>query len=78
IQAGYNVFVATGCSACHGQNAEGSIGWVLNNPFYNGKFHLHKGTPLQELLEGVHEVPEEVMTLWNRCQEVRHEKALSP
>ncbi len=57
---------------------EGSIGWVLNNPFYSGKFYLHKGTPDQELREGVHEVPEEVRTLWNRCQEVRREKALSP
>lgn len=24
VQAGYEVFVATGCAACHGQNAEGS------------------------------------------------------
>ncbi len=57
---------------------EGSIAWVLSNPFYNGKFYFHKSTPYQELRDGVHEVPEKVRTLWNRCQEVRREKALSP
>ncbi len=57
---------------------EGSIATVLNNPFYEGRFYLHKGRPDQELREGVHEVPEEVKTLWRQCQQVRREKALTP
>lgn len=56
---------------------EGSISTVLNNPFYDGKFYLHKGSPDQELREGVHDVPDEVRSLWKRCQEVRREKAFT-
>ena len=56
---------------------ESSISTVLNNPFYIGKFYLRKGTPDQELRDGVHEVPDDVRSLWQACQEVRREKAFT-
>ena len=57
---------------------EGSIATILNNPFYIGKFYYHLGRPDEELKDGVHEVPEEVRSLWIKCQEVRRQKTLSP
>ena len=53
---------------------ESSISAVLNNPFYDGRFRYHVGRDDEELKQGVHEVPEEVRALWNRCQEVRWER----
>ncbi len=51
-----------------------SVNQVVTNPFYDGKFHYHKGKQDPELRQGVHEVPEEVRTLWRSCQEVKEEK----
>lgn len=56
----------------------GSVVATLKNPFYIGKFLLHKGKADEELRNGVHEVPEAVKTLWEKCQEVKREKNLSP
>jgi len=55
---------------------ESSISTVLNNPFYEGKFYYHRGRKDQQLVTGVHEVPEEVKRLWGECQKVRRLKAL--
>ncbi|MFH1140219.1 MAG: recombinase family protein [Chloroflexota bacterium] len=54
---------------------ESSVNQVLTNPFYIGKFYYHYGKEDEEIREGVHQVPEEVSTLWDRCQEVKAEKA---
>lgn len=54
---------------------ESSVNQVISNPFYIGKFYYHKGKQGEELRDGVHQVPEEVSPLWNRCQEVKAEKA---
>ncbi|MBI4235739.1 MAG: recombinase family protein [Chloroflexi bacterium] len=54
---------------------ESAVSTVLNNPFDEGKFRYHQGLPDEELREGAHEVPEEVRSLWRRCQEVRRAKA---
>lgn len=56
---------------------ESSVNQVISNPFYVGKFYYHKGKQDEELRDGVHQVPEEVRTLWNRCRDVRVEKARS-
>lgn len=54
-----------------------TISMVLNNPFYSGRFYYHKGRRDQQLIEGVHEVTEEVRSLWQKCQQVRRERAYS-
>ena len=47
---------------------------VLSNRFYEGKIVFHRGQGDEEVLEGVHEVPADVKTLWLRCQEVKRER----
>ncbi|MFH1142054.1 MAG: recombinase family protein [Chloroflexota bacterium] len=56
---------------------ETSVNQVVSNPFYTGKFYYHKGRPDQELRDGVHQVPEEVRTLWSQCHEAKLEKLAS-
>jgi DNA invertase Pin-like site-specific DNA recombinase len=56
---------------------ESSINQVVTNPFYGGKFYFHKGKQDEELRDGVHQVPQEVRTLWNECQKERAEKVRS-
>lgn len=51
-----------------------SVNQVVTNPFYDGKFLLHKGRRDQELRQGAHEVPEDVKSLWQQCREVKAEK----
>ncbi|MDA0988430.1 MAG: c-type cytochrome [Chloroflexi bacterium] len=46
IQAGYNVFVATGCSACHGQNAEGTTFAPALNGHSDGQVHRQVRAPV--------------------------------
>ena len=53
---------------------ESSISTVLNNRFYSGKTVYHRGRPDESVVEGAHDVPEEVRELWAKCQEVRFEK----
>ena len=50
---------------------------VLSNRFYDGKVIYHKGQPDEQVIEGVHEVPEDVQRLWKECQRIKKEK-LSP
>ena len=54
---------------------ESSISTALNNPFYEGKVMYHRGRSDQETREGIHNVPDEVTSLWRKCQQVRAEKA---
>ena len=53
---------------------ESSISTLLNNRFYEGKVVYHRGRPDEQVIDGAHEVPEEVQELWLRCQEVRRER----
>ncbi|MDD5703665.1 MAG: recombinase family protein [Dehalococcoidales bacterium] len=46
---------------------------VLSNRFYEGKVVYHKGQPDELVIDGKHEVPEEVRTLWLQCQQVKKE-----
>ena len=39
---------------------ESSISTLLNNRFYEGKVVYHRGRPDEQVIDGAHEVPEEV------------------
>ena len=54
---------------------ESSISTLLNNRFYESKVVYHRGRPDEQVIDGVHEVPEEVRRLWLRCQDVRRERS---
>ena len=54
---------------------ESPISTILNNRFYLGEVIYHRGKLDEEVIPGVHEVPEEVKQLWVRCQEVRRERS---
>ena len=54
---------------------ESSISALLNNRFYEGKVVYHRGQPDEQVIDGVHEAPEEVRKLWLRCQGVRRERS---
>ena len=60
----------------HKAFTESSISTVLNNRFYIGEAVYHRRRPDEEVYQGVHEVPDEVSTLWLRCQDVRSEKRM--
>ena len=67
---------ARGYSTGHGKPfTESSISTLLNNRFYDGKVVYHRGQPDEQVIDGVHEVPEEVRELWLQCQEVRRERS---
>ena len=51
-----------------------SVSTVLNNRFYEGKVVYHRRKHDEEVIEGVHHVPEEVKALWLRCQNIRRER----
>lgn len=53
---------------------ESSVSNLLSNHFYEGKVIYRKGRPDEQVIEGAHEVPEEVRTLWQTCQEVRRRR----
>ena len=53
---------------------ESSISTTLNNRFYEGKVVYHPGRGDETVIEGAHEVPEEVRKLWLRCQEMRRSR----
>ena len=53
---------------------ESSISTILDNRFYDGEVVYHRGQSDEEVIPGVHEVPEEIKELWARCQDVRSDK----
>ena len=55
---------------------QSSVNQVLSNPFYEGKFFYHRRRYDEELRDGVHIVPDRVKELWQRCQQVRRQKAI--
>lgn len=48
---------------------------VLHNRFYEGKIVYHQGLDDEMVIDGCHEIPEEVRDLWLRCQEVKKSRA---
>ena len=46
---------------------ESSISTVLNNRFYIGQAVYDRGQPDEGVVDGVHQVPEEVRELWAKC-----------
>jgi len=48
---------------------------VLGNRFYEGKVVYHAGRADEKVIEGDHEVPQEVRVLWQRCQDVKKSRA---
>ena len=52
---------------------KGSVEHVLQNRFYEGKAVYHPGRMDEEVREGAHEVPSEIIDLWRRCQVVKAE-----
>ena len=53
---------------------ESSVSNLLSNRFYEGKVTYRKGRPDEQVIEGAHEVPDEVRTLWQQCQEIRRRR----
>ncbi len=53
----------------------GHISTILNNRFYEGKAVYHRGRPDERVVDGAHDVPEEIRELWLRCQDVRRERS---
>ena len=50
---------------------------VLSNRFYNGKVIYHDGQPDEMIINGIHELPDEVRNLWQQCQRIKRDR-LSP
>ncbi|MCH8141866.1 MAG: recombinase family protein, partial [Proteobacteria bacterium] len=48
-----------------------SIRDVLDNRFYEGKVVYHQGLPDEVVVDGTHEVTQEVTELWLKCQEIK-------
>ncbi|MCH7552522.1 MAG: recombinase family protein [Chloroflexi bacterium] len=48
-----------------------SIRDVLGNRFYEGKVIYHVGLPDEVVVDGAHEVPQEVEALWLKCQGIK-------
>ena len=48
-----------------------SVRGVLSNRFYEGKVVYHEGQPDEQVVDGVHELSEEVKAAWLRCQDVK-------
>jgi DNA invertase Pin-like site-specific DNA recombinase len=55
---------------------KGSVEHVLSNRFYEGKAVLHPDEPDEEVIDGTHELPIEVKSLWLRCQDVKRRRAI--
>ena len=49
----------------------GNIKAVLDNRFYDQKVIYHRGQPDEEIVDGIHDVPDEIRALWQKCQSVR-------
>jgi len=50
---------------------------ILSNRFYEGKVVYHKGLPDEKIVDGCHEVSQEVRELWLGCQQVKGERRVS-
>ena len=48
-----------------------SVRDVLGNRFYEGKVVYHQRLPDEVVVDGIHEVPQEVRDLWLKCQEIK-------
>lgn len=48
-----------------------SIRDVLDNRFYESKVVYHQGLPDEVVVDGIHDVPQEVKELWRKCQEAK-------
>ena len=48
-----------------------SIRDVLSNRFYEGIVVYHEGQPDELVIDGSHEIPQEVKDLWTKCQEIK-------
>ena len=55
-------------------STESSISTILNNRFYEGKVVYHRGQADEQVIDGAHQVPEEVHDLWDQCQLVRESR----
>lgn len=47
---------------------------ILSNRFYEGKVVHHHGQADEMIVDGVHEVPEEVKRLWRNCQQIKKDR----
>ena len=52
---------------------ESSISTIFNNRFYEGLVVYHRGRDDERVIQGAHQVPQDVKELWLRCQRVRWE-----
>lgn len=50
---------------------------ILANRFYEGKVVYHEGLPDEQVINGIHEVPDEVRELWLRCQSTKNGRAIT-
>ena len=48
-----------------------SIRDVLGNRFYEGIVVYHERQPDESVMDGSHELPQEVKELWTKCQEIK-------
>ncbi len=48
---------------------------ILGNRFYEGKVIYHSGRADEKVIDGCHEIPEDVRMLWLRCQDVKKSRA---
>ena len=48
---------------------------ILANRFFAGQIVWHPGRPDEEVRTGIHDVPDDIRELWNRCQSVRSRNA---
>ena len=55
----------------------GAVKSVVDNPFYSGKVYFHRGKPDEQIVDGIHEVSDEIKELWLKCQEVRSQRRVS-
>jgi len=49
---------------------------ILGNRFYEGKIIYHEGLPDEVVIDGSHEVSEEVRELWLQCQPIKEKRLL--
>ena len=51
---------------------------ILSNRFYEGEVVYHEGLHDEKVVNGKHEVPDEVKQLWLQCQVIKKERANRP
>jgi DNA invertase Pin-like site-specific DNA recombinase len=50
---------------------------ILTNRFYEGKVVYHQGLPDEKIINGFHEVSDEVKELWLHCQDVKKGRSIT-